>query len=226
MFAGLFGGTRGEASRRDDLEPLGLDEPSPYRLRADFLSDTELSFYRVLESVVADRARICPKVNLGDVFFVSGGDQRQAQWNKISRKHIDFLLCSKATMGPLAGIELDDSSHNRSDRKERDTLVDSIFRQAGLPMIRVPARRNYTPSELNDLLAECLSGPVPELPTPETPPSTVDPLEAPAPSCPNCGAAMKLRVGKQGVHRGSQFYGCTNYPRCKGIVQVGSENRL
>lgn len=172
---------------------------------------------------LADRTLLCPKVNLGDVFFVGGGDQRQAQWNKISRKHIDFLLCSNATMGPLAGIELDDSSHNRSDRKERDVLIDSIFKQAGLPMIQVPARRNYTPSELNDLLTECLSGAVPELPTPEAPTTTVspDPVEAPAPSCPKCGAAMKLRVGLRGSHRGSQFYGCTNYPRCKGIGQVG-----
>lgn len=58
MLASLFGAARGEATRRDDLEPLNLNEPSPYRLRADFLSDTELSFYRVLESVVADRASI------------------------------------------------------------------------------------------------------------------------------------------------------------------------
>lgn len=32
-----------------------------------------------------------------------------------------------------------------------------------------------------------------------------------APKCPKCGAQMKLRTGKFG-----KFYGCTNYPSCKG----------
>ena len=41
-----------------------------------------------------------------------------------------------------------------------------------------------------------------------------------APSCPICGATMRLR------HRhldGVPFYGCTRYPQCKGIVNVKRE---
>jgi ssDNA-binding Zn-finger/Zn-ribbon topoisomerase 1 len=33
------------------------------------------------------------------------------------------------------------------------------------------------------------------------------------PSCPLCGSAMKLRSGRYG-----RFYGCTEYPTCKGTV--------
>jgi restriction system protein len=36
-------------------------------------------------------------------------------------------------------------------------------------------------------------------------------------SCPNCGAAMTIRTAKSGKHAGSQFYGCTRYPSCRGI---------
>lgn len=32
--------------------------------------------------------------------------------------------------------------------------------------------------------------------------------------CPKCGAVMKLRTGKYG-----KFYGCSNYPKCDGIVK-------
>ena len=31
-------------------------------------------------------------------------------WNKINRKHVDFLICDDETLKPLVGIELDDST--------------------------------------------------------------------------------------------------------------------
>ena len=49
-----------------------------------------------------------------------------------------------------------------------------------------------------------------------TPPPTVH-ENGKTPSCPICGAQMKLR------HRhldGAPFYGCTRYPQCRGIVNV------
>ncbi|HMO13464.1 MAG TPA: four helix bundle suffix domain-containing protein [Pirellulaceae bacterium] len=40
------------------------------------------------------------------------------------------------------------------------------------------------------------------------------------PACPICGAIMTLRTAKSGRHAGSQFWGCTHYPQCKGTVPV------
>ena len=34
-------------------------------------------------------------------------------------------------------------------------------------------------------------------------------------SCPKCGAELLLRVAKQGVNKGNEFYGCSNYPKCR-----------
>lgn len=40
-----------------------------------------------------------------------------------------------------------------------------------------------------------------------------------APKCPDCNSAMRLRKGKApGKKRATQFWGCTAYPQCKGIV--------
>ena len=36
------------------------------------------------------------------------------------------------------------------------------------------------------------------------------------PMCPMCGAAMVRRTAKRGTHAGSEFYGCSLYPECKG----------
>ena len=40
------------------------------------------------------------------------------------------------------------------------------------------------------------------------------------PKCPQCGALMALRTAKTGKNTGQQFWGCTQYPDCKGTVQI------
>jgi restriction system protein len=37
-----------------------------------------------------------------------------------------------------------------------------------------------------------------------------------ATSCPVCSSEMVLRTAKRGVNAGNQFYGCSNYPTCRG----------
>ena len=38
------------------------------------------------------------------------------------------------------------------------------------------------------------------------------------PECPKCGKPMVLRtVQREGPHYGKRFWGCTEYPRCRGV---------
>jgi restriction system protein len=41
-----------------------------------------------------------------------------------------------------------------------------------------------------------------------------------APSCPNCGSAMVKRTAKQGANMGNVFWGCSGYPKCRGIIPI------
>jgi hypothetical protein len=45
---------------------------------------------------------------------------------KVMKKHVDSLLCHSQTMLPQVLIELDDKSHERKDRQERDAFVDRV----------------------------------------------------------------------------------------------------
>lgn len=38
--------------------------------------------------------------------------------------------------------------------------------------------------------------------------------------CPKCGAPMVKRTARKGARAGKSFYGCSNYPKCKGIVNL------
>lgn len=188
------------------------DEQLPYRLRDDFLSPAELSFYGVLQLAVKDRATITTKVNLADVFFVARPTHNQSYRNKIDRKHVDFLLCDSGTMKPRCGIELDDSSHARHDRQERDQFVDAVFQAAGLPLVRFSARASYDPNALAAELARHLSA------QPAAVPRVVAaPHSSGSPICPKCNVPLVQRTASKGRNAGQQFWGCPNYPRCREI---------
>ncbi|MFM1920874.1 MAG: hypothetical protein RLZZ303_2508 [Candidatus Hydrogenedentota bacterium] len=55
---------------------------------------------------------------------------------------------------------------------------------------------------------------------PPTKPSPA-PAQPDTPACPKCGSAMILRTARRSEYKGAQFWGCTNYPQCRGIVHVG-----
>lgn len=40
-----------------------------------------------------------------------------------------------------------------------------------------------------------------------------------SPACPKCRNPMVRRVAKQGVNAGKEFWGCSQYPNCKGVVR-------
>lgn len=47
-------------------------------------------------------------------------------------------------------------------------------------------------------------------------------IPAPAiPLCPKCQSPMILRTASKGGRAGSQFYGCSQFPKCRGIINVG-----
>lgn len=38
--------------------------------------------------------------------------------------------------------------------------------------------------------------------------------------CPKCGAPMVKRTARKGARAGKSFYGCSNYPTCRGVVNL------
>ena len=223
------------------LQMLGLGDrpeptepPLPYHLKPDFLSPAELNLYHVLRSVVGGRAAVLAKVLLGDLFYPKTGDRTEnTQYrNKIDRKHVDFLLCEPQTMRPLAGIELDDASHSRADREERDRFVERVYQAARLPLVRIPAKRSYHTGELAALLQGQvgLSLVEPAQTEPARRPEIVPAVEeqgqaAGVPDCPTCGKPMVLRtVQREGPHYGKRFWGCSDFPRCRGVRGFGAQS--
>ncbi len=129
----------------------------PYELSKHFLSPTELSFYHVLRKAVPGENTVLTKVRIADVLgVVKGTEKRQTHFNKISAKHIDFLICDNTTLIPIFAVELDDSSHARAKQLERDKFVNHAFDAAGLPLFRIRARKGYVVEELRSEFSSVL----------------------------------------------------------------------
>ncbi len=123
----------------------------PYQKKDSLLTEAEKQFFFVLQNIVADRYLIFSQVSILELLSpVDGIDShtRYSAHNRIQAKHIDFLLCEKGTTRPLVAIELDDSSHYRTDRIARDNFLNEAFASAGLPLLHIKTSSHYNPDTI------------------------------------------------------------------------------
>lgn len=148
-------------------------EPEPwegYELRPALLTRAERRFYATLTKALRpgpDLAggavlAICPQVRLIDVVRPQpnadyGSKQRRKDFaqrrSRVWAKHLDFVICHGETLELLAAIELDDASHDRPERQERDAFLDDLLDDVGLPLVRVKVMRRYDAAGLRRDLA-------------------------------------------------------------------------
>ena len=146
LFLILFRRDRGPGT-----PPPGSDSSPSYALRPALLTPAEINLIESLGQSIPSHLRLHTKVRLADVFMVrhevSGKEQRH-RFLQISSKHVDFLLVKATDYTPVCGIELDDSSHDRAERIERDILVNRVFAESGIPLLRIKAARTYNSAQL------------------------------------------------------------------------------
>jgi len=133
-------------------------EDLPYVLKRYLMSKAERSFCGVLEQVTdSSKYYIFPQVSLNNLVTVEKGTGSfQAFHNKVDRKSVDFVLFDRSAVSPVLAIELDDSSHDREDRQERDAFVDRVLAKAGLPLLHVRAQAAYDPKQLAASISEAV----------------------------------------------------------------------
>ncbi len=139
-------------SRIAPAEPqfdLTTKEAPQYQTRVSLFTYQEKKFFRALRSAVNKKYEIFPKVRLGDfVFLANEPEDRKYHNNQIQCKHIDYLLCEKFDFKPVLVIELDDSSHNRLERRLSDEFKSSLFEGIKLPLLRFTIETSYSPAEI------------------------------------------------------------------------------
>jgi ssDNA-binding Zn-finger/Zn-ribbon topoisomerase 1 len=210
------------------------DERLPYRVGDSILTKSEMNFYHSLKLNVGDKAIICPKVGLKDLFYVSKSARKEYMkyFGKIAQKHVDFVLCDPASMKPICGIELDDESHTSKKSYARDLFVEKVYKDADFYLVRLSSKSGYSQNEIT----EALKGVFSEASKIQEPKISVacinqvadgisDPIEdslihaqTNEKQCPKCGGAMVMRKSTKDSNVGKAFYGCSNFPNCRETV--------
>ncbi len=102
------------------------------------LTKHEFWFYNSLKKVTEPLGlQILAKIRLADLVDPMPNADRKEWYRdfaKVQSKHIDFAVCDN--MKVILLIELDDKSHEQSERKERDVFVNAVLSSAGYTLIR------------------------------------------------------------------------------------------
>jgi very-short-patch-repair endonuclease len=198
----------------------------PYQKDPLLFTPAERAFLDVLEQALGGEFRIMGKVRLADILKVRPaitGGERLSAFNSIQSKHLDFVACDPDDFSIQFAVELDDRSHNQRNRQDRDAFLDKAMEAAGLPIIRFPAKATYSVQEVSDTIAARLTPPTSAVTPPAQSATPAVPVTASPPDakrCPACGGDMVLRKASKGQNAGNEFWGCSNYPKCRKILPV------
>ena len=124
LFASL--GRRGSGFRAADYRAKPL------------LTGWEMAALREIRADLPLGFHACPQVRLADLVQVTEREpaRRRTALNRVASKSVDFAITDPLGRVALV-IELDDRTHLRADRRERDQLVNALLRHCGIPVLRV-----------------------------------------------------------------------------------------
>ncbi len=80
-----------------------------------------------------------------------------------------------------------------------------------------------TPFEVTEFQPNHSEGSKPEVNSNQT--AIAEPMSKPVisetiPACPKCNSEMVERIAKKGQRQGQSFFGCSQFPKCRGVVNV------
>lgn len=108
-----------------------------YTAKLSIMTKSEVAFYDKLQKILGQKFYIVPQAHLGTFLdHKVPGQNWKGAFSVINRKSVDFLICEKETSKPVIAIELDDWTHSKADRIDRDNLVNQIINDAGLLLVR------------------------------------------------------------------------------------------
>jgi hypothetical protein len=110
----------------------------PYTKKWHFLTKNERHFLDVIEQVTNNRYYIFPQVHYSKIIYADGQQNfKNPFFNKINSKSADFVLFDRVDVSPVLVIEVDDSSHYRQDRIDRDDFINDVLETCGIPVVHV-----------------------------------------------------------------------------------------
>ena len=129
-----------------------------YSRKNQIMTKSEQEFFNKLNNYFGSNLYVFPQVHLTTFLEHKIKNQKwKAAFYHINGKSVDYLLCRKDDLRPICAIELDDYTHNRSDRVERDREIERIFANAKFPLVRIKDYKNLTAKKMYEIFLEAIN---------------------------------------------------------------------
>lgn len=149
---------------RPTQQPQLIPKPKLSNYKYDrkryIMTYNESDFFKRLNSIFGARYYIFPQVHLSSLLNheVRNGQDWRAALSKIQRKSVDFVLVDMSTLVTACAIELDDITHATDwSRVNRDELVNEIFEDSGVPLVRFKFVKSITDEEIKSEIMTCIN---------------------------------------------------------------------
>ena len=110
------------------------------------LTRDEAAFYNLLKLTVEDRYLVFAQVPVWCLVDVQSKDPkaRATFFNTIALRRVDFVLVHPGTLATEKIIELDDPAVPAAQKEGRNKLIDGVFKEAGIALVRLKNPGSYT----------------------------------------------------------------------------------
>jgi len=119
----------------------------PVSIRSQpLLTKDEAAFYNLLKLTVEDRYLVLAQVPVWCLVDVQAKDPkaRSTFLNTIALRRVDFVLVHPGTLATVKIVELDDPAVSAAQKQARNKLIDGVFKEAGIALVRLRNPGSYT----------------------------------------------------------------------------------
>lgn len=164
MFIGvayIFKGIGKIKQTEDSNENNSQIKKSQYRYYAKsyVMTSRENDCFKILNEIFSSKWFVVPQVHLSALLdYRVKGQNWNAAFRHINGKSVDFVLIGKESYKVVCAIELDDSTHSKPDRKERDIEIERMFKGARIPLARISKFESMTKPEIAKVVTDAING--------------------------------------------------------------------
>ena len=156
----IFKGVGKIKQAEDSSENNNQSKKSQYKYYAKsyVMTSRENECFKILNEIFSSKWFVVPQVHLSALLdYRVKGQNWNAAFRHINGKSVDFVLIGKESYRVICAIELDDSTHNKPERKERDVEIERIFNQAKIPLARISKFEAMTKAELAKVITDVIN---------------------------------------------------------------------
>jgi hypothetical protein len=114
-------------------------------------------FYWTLRRALQPDQSLSLKTRLADVLHCPPDLWDAPHGRRLAQKHVDFVIYDWQTTAIVAVVELDDRSHARAERRQRDAFLSHALAEAEIALVRVKAAPRYDATVLQQQILNAIA---------------------------------------------------------------------